>query len=107
MPTDERRSDIHAGPAAVIASRDLIASLTSTLCPMCGGVKKRRQTMCLADYRRLSRRTQMALYDGVGDGYMEAVAQAMNELQVKVFRLPAPHGEIRQDGKVEPAERES
>ena len=80
-------ADIQAGPGAVIESRDLIASLISEICPICGGPKKRRHSMCGRDYRRLTHRTQMALYDGVGAGYMEAISQAMNELHVTTFRM--------------------
>ena len=68
--------------------RTLVTSLRSTVCPACGGAKKGRQTLCLADYRRLPGAMRTALYARLCSGYREAVIEAMNFLGAAEFRMP-------------------
>ncbi len=69
-------------------TRALVASLRSDFCPICQGHKQPSQTMCRRDYHRLPAATKRALYDRVGEGYEEAVAQAMAVLKTTAFHLP-------------------
>ena len=64
------------------------ASLRSKLCPACGGEKKRLQTLCLKDYCSLSKSKQRAVYRKIGDGYVEAVRDALSFLGVQEPHLP-------------------
>ena len=66
----------------------LIRSLTSELCPACGGKKKARQTLCLKDYRALPKELRNRLWYEVGDGYEEAVQDALTFLEVESPAFP-------------------
>lgn len=70
------------------STRDLLRSLMSTICPACGNVKATRQTLCRKDYYALPPQTRKALYQRVGEGYEEAIAQAFDALKVIVPHLP-------------------
>jgi len=72
----------------VPTTRDLLRSLQSNLCPICGKLKIPRQTLCRPCYSRLGSRTKRALYARVGDGYEEAVHEAMIALGVLELQLP-------------------
>lgn len=66
----------------------LIQSLTSTVCPACGGAKVSRQTLCRRDYFRLPHAMRKATYDRLGEGYKEAVIGALNFLGATEFHEP-------------------
>lgn len=66
----------------------LAESLRSKTCPACGGEKKAGQTLCRADYNRLTSSQRLALYDELGAGYAEAVDAAMSELKVECPAWP-------------------
>ena len=85
-------------PQSEISRADLRRSLFSTLCPTCGGPKKRSHTMCPACYGRCTAKTRLRLYDQIGNGYEEAVAAAMTELGVSTFILPPDPDEGRGGG---------
>ena len=72
-----------------ITTEQLIASLRCATCPACGRRKKERQSFCRECYFDLSRPQREALYDGVGDGYEEAMQAALEALDVDVAVLPA------------------
>ena len=74
------------------STRDLIVSLASDTCPVCGRPKEPRQTLCRSDYFRLPRPIRVALYDRIGDGYEEAIQRAFGRLGVTEFRMP-PEGQ--------------
>jgi hypothetical protein len=69
-------------------SSDLISSLMSDLCPMCGKFKQPRHTMCGGCYRKLPGHLKRDLYKYVGEGYEEAVSESMNSLGVTDFIMP-------------------
>lgn len=71
---------------------DLIASLSSDLCPACGGHKKPAQSLCVKDYRRLPKARQQALYNRIGEGYEQAMTDAFNVLGLIDFHLPPKKG---------------
>lgn len=68
---------------------DLIVSLRSVRCPMCGNGKKPAQTMCYGCYKKLPRDLQQALYRRVGAGYEQAFADAMEHLGVDMIFMPS------------------
>jgi hypothetical protein len=65
-----------------LTSAKLVKSLQSVTCPACGGAKVRRQTLCRRDYFRLPQSMRKALYNLLGKGYREAVAEALAFLDV-------------------------
>jgi hypothetical protein len=71
-----------------VTSLELVRSLRSETCPMCGGRKQSGQTMCQRDYCRLPRGVQSALYRGLGRGYEQAIQSAMGHLSVTNFIMP-------------------
>ena len=77
-------------PAALVLppAIDLIRSLRSQVCPVCGYFKKSGISMCHFDYKRLSKSRQLALYDRIGEGYEEAIAEAFKALDAPHFILP-------------------
>lgn len=77
---------------ALLDPQQLVASLRSVKCPCCGGKKKPDQTLCGVDYGRLSPRLRVALYDGLGQGYEEAVAEAFELLGVTSPHWPEVRG---------------
>jgi hypothetical protein len=72
----------------MISDRDLVKSLQSVVCPACGGKKKRGHTFCGRDYFRLTHDMREALYNRLGHGYAEAVADAMEHLGAVDFSIP-------------------
>lgn len=74
---------------AMPSTIDLIASLRSARCPMCGEGKREAQTMCVRCYRKLPFAVQARLYHRVGNGYELAFAEAMAHLGVDTIFLPA------------------
>jgi hypothetical protein len=83
-------SDTPALSLEVPTDKDLIVSLLSTMCPICGGVKPTGKSMCRHDYSKLPKALRDHLYHRVGAGYSEAVLAAMKELGVLRFILPQP-----------------
>jgi hypothetical protein len=67
----------------------LLASLRSTCCPACGGLKGRAKTFCFRDYGRLPQGMRHALYRQVRHGYREAVIGALQFLDVAEPAVPA------------------
>jgi hypothetical protein len=89
-----------AGAAATIDLADvtphqLVQSLRSTTCPMCGKAKKTRQTLCYAEYMALPRALKDALYHPLGEGYEDAVVAAFAARLVTRFILPAGNSQGR------------
>lgn len=68
--------------------RTAVESLRSTICPHCGKLKKVGQTLCYRAYIKLPQAMKGALYDRLGEGYEQAVAEALNYLGVKTFIKP-------------------
>ncbi len=66
----------------------MLRSLRSMTCPCCGGVKKMNQSLCFRDYRTLPRPMRNALYNLMGDGYAEAMLEALNYLNSGAFHMP-------------------
>jgi hypothetical protein len=69
-------------------TRDLLASLSSTVCPACGQLKGSRMTLCRQHYYALPNPMRKALYNRVGEGYEEALAAALDYLGADQFHLP-------------------
>jgi hypothetical protein len=67
----------------------LVESLRSEVCPICGGRKGVRMTMCRADYKALPASIRSALYSGVGIGYEEAIGDVMTFFAIDALYLPA------------------
>lgn len=67
----------------------LVESLQSTTCPMCGGTKKPKQTACLMCYSELPSHLKRRLYCRIGEGYEEAFADAAVALDVRHLSPPA------------------
>lgn len=63
----------------------VITSLNSTVCPVCGGAKGRGKTMCFTDYAQLTGDLKRRLYHRVGQGYEEALHDALAYLMVETF----------------------
>jgi hypothetical protein len=71
-----------------IGSAELIRSLRSTICPLCGGEKVVRQTLCKTHYYALPVAMRKALYAMLGSGYRESVIEAIRFLGKTEFILP-------------------
>jgi hypothetical protein len=71
-----------------LTAQALLQSLRSTTCPVCGGPKKSMHSLCLSDYRRLPKPMRDALWALIGDGYKEAMADALVYLHRTLFRMP-------------------
>lgn len=65
--------------------RTLVNSLRCCTCPACRRIKKPAQTLCGACYKKLPAPKRRALYNRVGEGYEQAVADAFNTLGVAEF----------------------
>lgn len=81
---------VPAPPVPQVSDSDLVISLRSVTCPMCGGVKNAGQTTCRGCYSHLTYPEKQALYRRLGNGYSEAVHEAMFRLHVGTFRMPKP-----------------
>jgi hypothetical protein len=68
----------------------LLETLASTTCPACGHPKKTRQTFCGRQYFTLPKAMRTALYARIGEGYEEAVFEAMKYLLVDELHHPQP-----------------
>lgn len=86
-----------------MTDRQLIDSLCSNLCPACGRGKNARMTLCGGCYHGLPRELQKALYNRLGEGYSEAVDQALRMLGVTTPRLPKSR--LSDENGARPAER--
>lgn len=71
---------------------ELVESLRSHVCPVCGGGKSARMTMCRRDYKQLPRELQHALYSRVGAGYEEAMKDCMTHFGIEELVVPAVGG---------------
>jgi len=60
----------------------LLLSLSSTLCPACGGFKEPGRSFCRPDYYSLTRPIRQSLYCNMGHGYEYAMEDAFAELNV-------------------------
>lgn len=60
--------------------RAIVDSLRSTECPACHKQKQPSQSFCRQCFARLRIDSRGALYHGFGQGYEEAMEQAMREL---------------------------
>lgn len=69
----------------LLTPRLVVDSLRSNVCPACGGRKGRAKTMCLTDYRKLPIAMRKALYAHLGEGYEQAVFEALRFLNVETF----------------------
>ena len=67
-----------------------VESLASTTCPHCGQSKKRGMSFCFRGHWDLTQRMRCFLWQPIGQGYREAVIEAMNYLGAGVVRLAAP-----------------
>jgi hypothetical protein len=76
-----------------LGRRELIESLRSNVCPSCGDGKRPRQTFCRSCWMLLDQPVRTRLYDPVGRGYEEAVADAVSKLELTEIFLP--RGRIR------------
>jgi hypothetical protein len=73
-------------------TRMLVTSLRGTVCPACGGPKNPNQTMCRREYFRLPQTMRKAIYNRIGDGYEDALVEALNYLGVTEFHEAAAIG---------------
>lgn len=71
-----------------LTDRLLVQSLGSKTCPVCGGIKKYKQTFCSKHYYALPHPMRRALYMGVGAGYRESVIEALTFLEKPEAILP-------------------
>jgi hypothetical protein len=67
----------------MIEQSQIIASLRSVLCPGCGKAKKSRQLFCYVCFMALPAGRRSALYKLVGEGYEEAVEEALKSLSIQ------------------------
>jgi hypothetical protein len=72
-------NNLHAG--------DLLFSLGSRLCPLCGGRKGAGKTVCFSCWRGVPANLKRRLYCRLGDGYEEAVAELFELAGVSVVSL--------------------
>jgi hypothetical protein len=77
-----------------MTKRNAIVSLASQTCPACAGPKKERMSLCGACYHQLPAHYQRALYKRIGEGYGQALWDALVLLDAEKFHLP--------DGATEP-----
>lgn len=73
-----------------ITKRQLIDSLYSRTCPACGSRKGEHRTLCYGCFSQLPGALKGRLYARVGQGYEEAVKDAMTALGAPKFREPVP-----------------
>ena len=79
-------------------NKALCLSLASTVCPACGGQKRPKQTFCGGEYRSLPMPLRSALYRKMGQGYREAVIEALKFLsanEVHMPNTPPPNGGLQ------------
>ena len=73
-----------------ITVQNATASLRSTTCPACAGAKKERMSLCGPCYHQLPAHYQTALYKRIGQGYGQALWDALVFLDAEKFHLPEP-----------------
>jgi len=61
----------------VACIRRLVNSLRSNICPACGDFKKAKNTLCGSCFAQLAPNRRNALYRGFGEGYENAVREAL------------------------------
>lgn len=76
---------------------DLVRSLKSTTCPSCGRAKRASQSLCLHCYTALPHPMRCELWNDVGDGYEQAMADAMNKLAELGLHKPGRASEPTQE----------
>lgn len=79
------------------SAADLLRSLQSGICPICGKFKEHRHSLCADCFLALSQTARRRLYDRIGAGYEHAIAQAAQELGVIELTLPIspiPSGKV-------------
>lgn len=64
--------------------RVLVRELQGTLCVICDGRKRSKNTFCVDCYLTLPREMQRALYREIGKGYEEAYDAAVGFLRAKL-----------------------
>lgn len=87
-----REIDQEVVNAAQVASADrrgLVQSLDSGCCPSCAQSKKPGNTFCAHCYYALPKPNQRALYKVMGQGYEDAVRDALIRLGVRTVHFPA------------------
>ena len=63
----------------------VIDSLYSATCPACGGRKGEEKSLCYRDFCSLPGHIKSALYKRIGDGYEEALYDALQHLKAEKF----------------------
>lgn len=71
-----------------LETSDLLASLSSKLCPSCGKPKREGQSLCPGEYHSLNRLARRALYARIGHGYEAAFNAALVGLGRETVYLP-------------------
>lgn len=90
-------------------TRELLASYRSKVCPMCGGTKAKKRSMCGGCYSLLCPALKSACYKRFREGYEEAIRDSADFLGVSALCLPADvsrrRGAVDEDGVgTDPAE---
>lgn len=80
----------------MIDATTAVRSIRSTLCPACAGKKKQMRSLCFGCYRSLPRPMKGALYRLVGNGYEQALDDALKRLDVAEPALPQECGECKE-----------
>jgi hypothetical protein len=75
--------------AAQLNVEHLIQSLLGVTCPLCGGKKGSRKTVCFTCWKGVPRRIQKALYQHIGEGYEQAFAEMCTLLDISPVTLEA------------------
>lgn len=70
----------------------LLESLRSRVCPVCGGVKQSMHSFCSGDYFRIPRYHRSLLYLPISSGYAEAIVVAFDLLGAVEFKMPPASG---------------
>lgn len=78
--------------AADVDPRDLLRSLASRLCPLCGGRKGEGKTVCFGCWRGVPAALRRRLYLPSGAGYEQAVADLFDLAGVSPDSLAARLG---------------
>jgi predicted amidophosphoribosyltransferase len=96
MQNSSRTPNVERPPASpamdLVKPQNLLLSLASDVCPMCGEKKQHKHTLCGGCFSQLPPEMGRALYKRLGSGYAEAVRDAMLHLKCTIFRLlPRKH----------------
>lgn len=71
-----------------IDPRTALLSLRSDLCPACGSTKIQSRSVCIECWRELPRGKRHTLYQLIGDGYEQALADVLDHLGVESPHWP-------------------